>query len=660
MLKRFRGGVSAVLLVLTVATAAQAQTTYTFKSGSSPGDGFMWPTSPPGISNSGFFETPDGVGIVNQIGNQLFIDDNYMLPVSPDTGLTDEALWGNPKPINPFSEVVQFNDIPASQSVTFDFAWAIAGQNPPDELEVYVDDIDGNGGFVYVPLDSFEAGGAFGGFDGYGGQVHLDIDDLADQEGFFLNEIAMVHVFLEPISDPGGIGEFAFDNFSIDGGGGGVPDGGPDESDVFPVSQDGQFEISGIGTNWLTTAPLTQVQFAFDVKNDGTGSTTVTVSLDGTSDPEFAAGAPITMEPIGPGEVVPTGLVGTLASNNTPGVYQATATVTNDLNPGDDDEVLPFTVTLYDAPDLTDDTGTTVDPAVNGDIFIANAASALPRAGVEVTGFASSIPGLIVSGIGVGDSADPGGSIDGQVETLGLLSGSYNGTFQVDLKMNSTQNFLNGAQPVAARVWNLDFAVGDTLFDGVDLMNGDLFGKSGLGINNGDTAVTLIGGVSNSDQNLDLGFAGEPSGDATVTVDTTILVGSQFDLTFDGAVGGMTDLYVMQVTYDEALLPVGSDELGMRILYFDTGSSLWEESVLFNSDGGAGEQFFEGSYAAFLASIGDPATPPLSAQGVDVVNNHIWAVLDHNTLFSAGLVPEPASALLIVSCLPVVLGRRRR
>jgi len=50
----------------------------------------------------------------------------------------------------------------------------------------------------------------------------------------------------------------------------------------------------------------------------------------------------------------------------------------------------------------------------------------------------------------------------------------------------------------------------------------------------------------------------------------------------------------------------------------------------------------------------------LSVYGFYGENNHVWAVIDHNSLFAVGNVPEPSSlALLVIGC-TLMLTRNRR
>lgn len=94
------------------------------------------------------------------------------------------------------------------------------------------------------------------------------------------------------------------------------------------------------------------------------------------------------------------------------------------------------------------------------------------------------------------------------------------------------------------------------------------------------------------------------------------------------------------MTYDDDLI-FGASESDVHVLFFDISVSDWVPAIGGNSDGGSGGAFFAGGYDDFLASpqgSGILEASDLSAFGVDEVNNHLWAVLDHASLFSLGLL----------------------
>ncbi|MCA9250209.1 MAG: hypothetical protein R3E58_07920 [Phycisphaerae bacterium] len=205
---------------------------YTFTSGLEQfgGDGFDWPNENSGLLVAEFpqasFETPDGISFQNGIGNNLFFDDNYLLPDDPvaDNGIVGEALWGNPRDIFEGMEVpsvvIRFDPVVAS--VAFDFAWVNAvgaetNPNKPDDLDpgiLYIDARSGSPEDGAEPelqeftLDhTFLAGAVFQDSTGYSGRIELTAKST--------NGIGFVTIFLDTISNLGATSAFALDNFEV-------------------------------------------------------------------------------------------------------------------------------------------------------------------------------------------------------------------------------------------------------------------------------------------------------------------------------------------------------------------------------------------------------------------------------------------------------------
>jgi len=101
-------------------------------------------------------------------------------------------------------------------------------------------------------------------------------------------------------------------------------------------------------------------------------------------------------------------------------------------------------------------------------------------------------------------------------------------------------------------------------------------------------------------------------------------------------------LFVLQLTYNDGSLPAGATEADLNLLWFDTGAQAWTDAVDGNT-AGTPTQFF-GSFEDYLASAGGGSfdAGDLGAFGVDTANNHVWAVLNHASLFAVG---APAAAL---------------
>jgi len=254
--------------------------------------------------------------------------------------------------------------------------------------------------------------------------------------------------------------EFAIDNFRVNFGGGSAED-----SNVRP-------EHASIGTNRLRGS--FDATISFNAENDGTGDTTFTATLEPTSASQFSVFMPVTNEPIAAGQKVSAGPVAILSKDELSGLYESFTRIHNDLKATDPDEILPYRVTIYDPPDLSDDTGSTVQVDVDAEIFIANAAAGphagAERAGVKVTARTTSGSGFSVTGLEVDEFVHPGESDTATVgfASKGQVSGVHNGTFSVDLEMNSSPTgFLNGDEPVPSRTWNLSLSVPETNSDDV-------------------------------------------------------------------------------------------------------------------------------------------------------------------------------------------------
>lgn len=160
------------------------------------------------------------------------------------------------------------------------------------------------------------------------------------------------------------------------------------------------------------------------------------------------------------------------------------------------------------------------------------------------------------------------------------------------------------------------------------------------------TTAKLLGGSASGNQEVVMTFTGGGNfgGEASDTLSLT---------------GTGSSPFVLDLSYDEAIavtLPGG--ELDIRLLWLDLVDNTWKNAVLGNSNAGAmGLSGFQGDGAY------DPATEfVLGYFGVDTTNNHVWAVLDHNSSFGAGtfVIPEPSTLAELFSAAGVCLVCRRR
>lgn len=125
-----------------------------------------------------------------------------------------------------------------------------------------------------------------------------------------------------------------------------------------------------------------------------------------------------------------------------------------------------------------------------------------------------------------------------------------------------------------------------------------------------------------------------------------------------------TDKFVLEISYDPALLPGGAASeaslLASKSIYLGwlDPSGLWRNAVLGNSDADTVGMnlYYPNTSWSNTASLNT-----LGAWGVDTSGtiHHVWAVLDHNSEFAA--VPEPGSiTLLLAGCVVLPLARRKR
>jgi autotransporter-associated beta strand protein len=410
-----------------------------------------------------------------------------------------------------------------------------------------------------------------------------------------------------------------------------VGNGDPADSNVFPTDLFGELE-----THYLRDSSSFPATLFISVGNDGEGATSFSVVHlpDGELvDPQTAVNMAI-----GPGLKRRFFPVAELPTDLPSGRYTSTVEVRNELNNDDPSELLELAVEIYDPPVLTDNSGGTIQVGVNPNLAIANApAGPHPgalRAGALVTDVTVSGRGFGVQGFGLGTFIAPGEqhAASATFDRFGQLSGLHTGTISVDFEMTSSPfDFLNGEEPVPSANWNVEYTL-DTINSDSAIV--DLFGTfdNRIGVNNENTAATLVDGAASATQTINMQFVASPGdGFSTIPQLATDVVDLQFS-----APG---DPHVLQFTYAEENIPTALNENDLRLIFFDGDD--WRFAVNGNSDGGAGSSFFAGSYDDYLASINGGA-PALSTFGLDTVANQLWAVLDHASPFAAGSIfPAP-------------------
>ena len=626
----------ATFLLSCTASHANAQY-YTFTSGPT-GDGFNWPASPTGLEYGYDFYTPDDIYLYNDIGNPVFFDSNYQT-LGNGNLIDGDALWGNPLN-NGAVGYISFDFYSVWETVTdvsFDFAWSEAGvAEAPEFLSIYFEDSAGRANFNSYQLSQTFTG--LGGGIGYEDFLQFDTNFLTDDynnvDGGNFEDIAYMEIWVDEIYYGGSNSEFAIDNFGVNGGFG----------DLDPDNSELRFDTSGIYTNMLQGYS----DFYFDyigVENIGTGATLYTVTLDPSTDTEFMLDAPLSSQYIAGGQVIDngSGSIAYIASSTPSGAYQASATLTNDLNPLDPDNNVTYSFEVYDPPSLSDNSGAPVNVNAAPTIFISNAAAGphagALRAGVEVTSRTVTGDGFSVSGLNVDDWVGPGDTQNATVlfDRFGRLSDTYAGTFTVDQEMNSSPgDFLNGDTPVPSTVWKLNYTLADTPSDSTSVNTSDPLGPGVIGVNNADVAATLIDGQSGSSQNISMAFSLNPD------LAGADLAGETIELNFSS--GSAQAPYVIQFTYLDGNIPGGITESQLQVLFYDDVAGEWDVAVDGNSSGST--TYFNGSYSDYLATLGGGVLDAgdLGAFGVDTTNNHAWAIIDHASIFGVGTLVDAVLA----------------
>ncbi len=608
---------------------------YTFTSGPT-GDGFNWPASPTGLLDGDFFFTTDGVDVFNSTGNNVFFDSAYQT-LGNGTLIDGDALWGNPLD-NGSGGFVAFDFSSmgpgAVTEVSFDFAWSEAGVPvAPEFLSIYFEDSDGRANFNGYQLSQTFTG--LGGGLGREESMQFDTafltDDFFNVDGGNFVDIAYMEIYVDEIFFGGNNSEFAIDNFLVNGAGGG------NGSEVFISVNNGAANANGSTLSSSVLRGTGTVSRGIEVTNNsGVATTFSTVLVPGG---DLADGGQVTGQPIADGQsVFVPGLV-TLDRSLPTGTYESDLTVVNDGNPTDPDDTATISIKLHEAPLLTASPDP-VDVTLGQTATLSNAAAPAGgfRASVKfTTGQLTTGPFSLANGFDPGTPVKPGESAQASFlfNRFGQLSGTHTGQHVAPLEMttfaginNDIEVFLDGAEPVPNQTWNLEYHLVDTTADNANVSIGFSY-RHIVGVNTFDVAATLEDGVSSKNQNVSMQTTPNPDpGSAD-------LIGDAVNLVFGGGAG---DLYTLQLTYEPGSLPLGAVEDDLRLLVHDPVSGDWQLAVDGNTAGTPA--FFAGSYADYLTTLGGGMLDPtdLGAYGVDLVNKHVWAVLDYDGVFGVGVL----------------------
>lgn len=634
-----RFGVCVAIVLATLATSsAQAQSLlYTFDSG--------WPTEI--YSWSSTTSADSATDLYNDRNRSLYIGTSY--PGFENSVLFgtpgNAALWGDQ--LNG-SVAFEFFGQETTRYISFDFAWYINNDAARDFI--YVDLLQYGSTLstqqIFLP-DWFETD-----FGGWEGKVVINTSDYGFDDGITGIRIN-VH---EPFGHSSGA--FAIDNLYASTN---VP-GLPDENNTSQLKityNGGTVEYDWVGLTILQDTG--DFSYLDEITNVGSDATTYTLSYDGgVHAPDYTS---VVNVPIGGYETLPPGsLIAILPTDQASGSYTGTVTLHNDINPNDPDKTLTIEYQVYAPAIVTVNTGDVITPTDNNTISIANADieghDGALRASLQVVSQVLEGSGFYLAddGLKVNDLILPG---DIATTTIGFnpygkVAGEYEGTFAVSLAMvaghwpswEGHATGLNRAPAPETYMWQLRHVVAKTTYVEQTIDPGTNLGQAGIGLADEHTAMTLLDGYLAESHSVIAQFTTNPS------PTTAKILGSAVELNL----GEVSGYYVLQLTYRDEDVPAGINELDLRLNVYDPETGAWVHAILLNSDGGTGGTFFEGSYDAYLAFIG--FTPALSAYGVDTELNHVWAVLDHNSIFGIA-VPEPASLVLLCLGGALVLSRRR-
>lgn len=152
------------------------------------------------------------------------------------------------------------------------------------------------------------------------------------------------------------------------------------------------------------------------------------------------------------------------------------------------------------------------------------------------------------------------------------------------------------------------------------------------------TTVEFLGGTASAERTLFMSFANTSTAanDALRLSDVFTLSGT------DG------DVFVLQLGVSH----LDSTEASSYLAWFD--GDHWVNAIADNSI--LGEYAVQGFMGSFADSEAEATLAYLGSYGIDLDNNVVWAVLDHNSQFA--VIPEPSAILLLAMALGSLVIRR--
>ena len=330
----------------------------------------------------------------------------------------------------------------------------------------------------------------------------------------------------------------------------------------------------------------------------------------------------------------------------------------------DIDDVINVTATVYQAADVTGNTGSVLD---DGDtLTLDNADNGALRSEAFVTDVDVTGDPWSLGSVAVGNNAAAGSGLSGAVsfDQSGLLNGqTLAGGIDITLENNPAYAGATN-DDLGERSWTLSHDVSGNVGDGsaVVASGGSLVGLNGVSDEGLGNEATILAGVSSSGGTVSMAWRAGTEDEMSHYPPPGIMpdwaAGLLGDVVNITGIGG--DKFVLEMSYDPANIyfegtpPPDPEQFlidhgWLFVAWRDTSDGMWKHATLGNSDGGAGALYVDGAWS-------DDTT--LSHWGVDKANDTVWAVLDHNSEFA--VLPEPASMALLALGGAVILARRRR
>lgn len=271
---------------------------------------------------------------------------------------------------------------------------------------------------------------------------------------------------------------------------------------------------------------------------------------------------------------------------------------------------------------------------------------------------------VATSNVGLTSTSTPG-VFSGQVAYTPDLGGTA-ATVNVSARVGIAAYAAGNSSAAFGAPLTATLPVSSTIYSGsTALSSSTVAGSAGAGQPPSiGTAATLLhyGNTSGNDTGVAMSWRTRKPSEAALSENGTLAVGylisDVVNLTgmTNGTVGNtatQTDRFVLQMTYNEALLggfeTDGAANQRIFLAWNDNGS--WVNAVLGNQGAGNTPNFVNRGYLPNDELV-------LGRWGIDTSANTVWAVLNHNSEFA--VIPEPTTWLVGGMALALFALRRRR